>query len=86
MGALLRTRSTEAGKVKTVHNENCKLCPHTLAASDEEGEEAEKGDASALQPHETPDEANVAMPQGAQNKLVTTMKKRSEAKKNKRPP
>ena len=86
MGALLRIRSVGAGNVKTVRNENCKLRPHAIAVSDEEGEEAKRADAAALQLRATGDGANVAVLQGDQDKPATTTKKRSEPKKKPKSP
>ena len=54
MGALLRIRIVETGNVETVHNENCKPRPHTVAGSDEVAG-AKQGDAAALQLHATAD-------------------------------
>ena len=61
MGALLRIRSVDTGKVGTVRNKNCKPRPHATADSDEEGEEAKKGGAAAPQTHAAVAEANVAV-------------------------
>ena len=63
MAALLRIRSTDAGKVKIVHSKNCKLRPNTIAVGDQE-EEAKQGDAAAPQLRATACEANVAVPRG----------------------
>lgn len=73
-GALLRIRNVETGKVQTVHNENCKLCPHIITVSGGEEEEANQ------------DEPNVAVLQGGHNNAVTKAKRRSDNKKAKKPP
>ena len=64
LGALLRIRRVETGKVKTVLYENCELRPRAIAVSDEGGEKAKKDGAAALQPHATVTEANAAVLQG----------------------
>ena len=73
-GALLRIRNVETGKVQTVHNENCKLCPHIITVSGGEEEEANQ------------DEPNAAVLQGGHNNAVTKAKRRSDNKKAKKPP
>ena len=72
MGARLRIRSVEAGKVKTDHTETCRLRPHIIAVRGEE--EAKRGNAAALQRRATEDEANVTVPRGDHNKAATTKK------------
>ena len=81
LGALLLIRSTETGKLKTVHNENCKLCPHTIAVSDEEREEAKRGGATKTGDAAAP--LLHAVLRDDQKQPATTTKKRSERKKTK---